>query len=198
MAELSPTLRPRDLAAWRAWLTKHHHAHRGLFLVLAKKHVLARRPGLLTYEQAVEEALCFGWIDGLAKYFDADWRALRFSPRRDDSIWSEPNKRRVARLIRAGRMTPAGLRLVKLAKQNGEWAAARRREALVEPPELSTALEAAPAALAWWRALAPGQRKLWLYWVTEAKRPETKARRVAAVVRECLAKRKPGAKTPAT
>ncbi len=191
MAALSPTLKPKDRAAWRAWLAKHHASHRGLFLLLAKKHALARPPRALTYEQALDEALCFGWIDGLVKYFDEDWRAIRFSPRRGDSVWSEANKQRAARLIREGRMTGAGLRLVAAAKRSGEWAAARRREQLRVPRDLRAALDANAGAAAFWATLAPGQRKLWLYWVTEAKRPQTRAHRVAAVTLECAAHRKP-------
>jgi uncharacterized protein YdeI (YjbR/CyaY-like superfamily) len=196
--KLAPTLKPEDQAAWRAWLAAHHATHSGLFLLLPKKHLLERRPGALTYEQAVEEALCFGWIDGLTKRFDDDWRAIRFTPRRDDSVWSESNKARVARLVREGRMTPAGARLVAVAKRSGEWAAARRREEQAVPPELGAALAAAGGARDFWDALAPGQRKLWLYWVTEAKRPETRARRIAAVARECAARRKPGMTPPST
>ncbi|MFZ5439743.1 MAG: YdeI/OmpD-associated family protein [Myxococcota bacterium] len=197
-APLSPLLRPKDQAAWRTWLAKHHATHRGGFLLLAKKHLLEQRPTLLTYEQALDEALCFGWIDGLVKYFDADWRAVRFTPRRDDSIWSERNKQRVARLIREKKMTPAGQRLVEVAKRSGEWAAARRRELVVAPTELEHALREDGAAHAFWASLAPSHRKQWIFWVTEAKRPETKARRIAAVVRECASSRRPGMKTPST
>lgn len=198
MAALAPTLKPKNAKAWRAWLERHHQTHRGLFLLLAKKHLLERSPALLTYDQALDEALCFGWIDGLVKRVDDDWRGIRFTPRREDSIWSELNKKRVARLVREGRMRPAGLRLVALAKRNGEWQAARRRELLVEPPALRAALKAVPRAEAFWDTLAPSHRKQWLYWVTEAKRPETQERRIAAVVRECSSARKPGAQTPAT
>lgn len=189
----SPTLRPRDRAAWRAWLGKHHRSHSGVFLVLAKKHMLARRPGVLTYEQAVEEALCFGWIDGLAKGVDEDWRAIRFSPRRDDSMWSVSNIQRVGRMIREGRMTPEGQRLVDLAMKNGAWRDARRLEQLRAPRSLLLALKSEASALAFWASLAPSHRKQWIYWVSEAKRPETKARRVGAVVQACAAGRKPGA-----
>jgi uncharacterized protein YdeI (YjbR/CyaY-like superfamily) len=194
----TPKLKPKDQAAWRAWLQSHHAAHTGVFLLVAKKHVLARSPQALTYEQALDEALCFGWIDGLVRRHDDDRFAIRFTPRRDDSIWSESNKARVARLVREGRMTPAGARLVAVAKKSGEWAAARRREHPVVPPELQAALAGDAGARAFWDALAPSHQKLWLYWVTEAKRPETRARRVAAVARECAARRSPGMTTPST
>ena len=197
MTALSPTLKPRNAAAWHEWLAKHHGSHRGIFVVLAKKHVLSRAPGRLTYEQAVDEALCFGWIDGLTKRVDEDWRAIRFSPRRDDSVWSELNKGRVARLIREKKMTKHGMRLVDIAKGNGEWEKARRREARRVPLDLRAALDVDAAAL--WSTLAPSQQKMLLYWVTNAKKPETRARRVAAVVAACGAHRKPvSRKWPAT
>jgi uncharacterized protein YdeI (YjbR/CyaY-like superfamily) len=196
--ELAPTLKPKDQAAWRAWLARHHATHRGLFLLLPKQHLLARRPGALTYEQAVEEALCFGWIDGLVKRYDDDWRAIRFTPRREDSVWSESNTARVARLRRAGRMTPAGERLVVAARRSGVWTAARRREALGPPPELEAALAGDGRARAGWEALAPSHRKTWIAWVGEARRPETRVRRAAAVARECAAGRRPGMTPPRT
>lgn len=193
-----PTLRPKDRAAWRAWLAKHHASHAGVYLLVAKKHRLAVKPGLLSYDDALDEALCFGWIDGHVRYHDEDWRAIRFTPRRDDSIWSELNKVRVARLVRARRMTRAGLRLVQLAKDNGEWDAARRREAVRPPRALAAALKVSAAAQRFWAELPPSHRKQWLYWVSEAKKPETRARRIAAVVRECAQGRRPGMTAPST
>lgn len=193
-----PSLQPRNRAAWRTWLAKHHASHAGVYLLVAKKHRLDETPGLLSYEDALDEALCFGWIDGHVRRHDADWRAIRFTPRRDGSIWSQRNKARVARLEREGRMTAHGRRHVELAKANGEWEKARRREALVEPKALTAALKANAAARAYWLTLPPSHKKQWLYWVTEAKRPETQARRIAAVVRECAAQRRPGRQTPAT
>lgn len=193
-----PTLKPRNRAAWRAWLAKNHDKHSGHYLIVAKKHLLEHKPGLLCYDDALDEALCFGWIDGHVRYFDEDWRAIRFTPRRKDSIWSERNKERVARLIRERRMTPAGQRLIDVAKKNGEWTAAARREELLEPPELLAALLAKRGAHDFWRTLPPSDRKQWIYWVCEAKRPETAARRIAAVVRECAAGRRPGGAVPAT
>jgi uncharacterized protein YdeI (YjbR/CyaY-like superfamily) len=176
---IGATLRPRTRAAWRAWLERHATA-REIWLLLAKRHV----PGQwLTYEEAVEEALCVGWIDGLVKRFDEDFRAIRFTPRKKDSVWSEPNKRRVRKLLREGRMSEAGLALVHHAKRSGAWAAARRREDTRRvPPDLAQALAAVPAAQAYFETAPPSYRKMVLYWIGEAKRPETRARRIAELV----------------
>lgn len=193
-----PTLQPKHRAAWRQWLAKHHASHAGVYLLVAKKHRLDARPGLLSYDDALDEALCFGWIDGHVRFHDADWRAIRFTPRREGSIWSERNKARVTRLEEEGRMTTHGRRHVTLAQENGEWDKARRREALVAPRALTAALAANAAARAYWATLPPSHKKQWLYWVMDAKKPETKARRIAAVVRECAAKRRPGMQPPST
>ncbi len=182
MPAIGATLRPKTPAVWRAWLDRHAGA-KEIWLLLAKKHVRGR---WLTYDEALDEGLCVGWIDGLVKRFDADFRAIRFTPRKKDSVWSEPNKRRVRRLVREGRMTAAGLALVRHAKRSGEWAAARRREDPARmPPDLSRSLAATPAALAFFEALPPSYRKMVRYWIEDAKRPETRARRIAELVSDC-------------
>lgn len=179
MPPIGATLRPRTRAAWRAWLDRNGRA-REIWLLLAKKHVRGR---WLTYEEAIEEALCVGWVDGVVKRFDEDFRAIRFTPRKTDSVWSEPNKRRVRKLVREGRMTATGLALVRHAKRSGAWAAAARREDVTRvPPDLSRALAAQPAAIAYYEMLPPSYRKLVLYWIEDAKRPETRARRIADLV----------------
>lgn len=104
--------------AWRAWLERHHATSREAWVVHSKKSAVQRFVG---YEEGVEEALCFGWIDGRLRSIDAESYALRYSPRGRRSIWAESNKRRVEKLIREGRMTPAGLAKVAEAKENGEW-----------------------------------------------------------------------------
>jgi uncharacterized protein YdeI (YjbR/CyaY-like superfamily) len=179
MPAIGETLRPRTRAAWRAWLDRNPR-RREIWLLLAKKHVPGR---WLSYEEALEEALCVGWIDGLTKRYDEDFRAIRFTPRKTDSVWSEPNKRRVRRLLREGRMAEAGLALVRHARRSGAWAAARRREDVSRMPrDLAAALESA-GARARFDAFPPSYRKLVLYWIEDAKRPETRARRVAEIAR---------------
>jgi uncharacterized protein YdeI (YjbR/CyaY-like superfamily) len=180
MPEIGKTLRPRTREAWRAWLDRNGASAREIWLLLAKRHV---RGTWLSYDEAVEEALCVGWVDGLGKTFDDDFRAIRFTPRKKDSIWSAINKRRVARMVREGRMTAAGLALVRHAKRSGAWRAAyelKRPGRL--PPDLAAALDAVPAARAFYEALPPSWRSMTMLRVESAKRPETRARRIARIV----------------
>lgn len=167
--------------AWRAWLTENCAATDATWLVFHKKHT--GKPGL-TYEQALEEALCFGWIDGLLKRIDGEKHMIRFCPRRRNSIWSERNKRRVAKLIEEGRMTEAGLAKVREAKANGQWdKAAEREDTSLVPAELAEALKKDRRARLNFEKLAPSYRRQFIYWVAGAKRDETRRKRVAQVVK---------------
>lgn len=178
--EIGETLQPRSRAAWRAWLARNHAGKTEIWLILYKKH--ARRAGL-TYEQAVEEALCFGWIDGVLKRLDDEKHVLRFSPRRPNSVWSDPNKRRVRRLTQAGRMTEAGLRAVRVGKRRGTWQAGSGPAVHdPAPPELQAALSRHRAAREQFERLTAAQRRQYVAWILLAKRPETRARRVRAAV----------------
>jgi len=179
-----------DRETWRAWLAEHHAAEREVWLMLLKAHV--RRPSV-TYEEAVQEALCFGWIDGMLRRIDDESHMLRFTPRQPGSVWAVSNKARVERLIAEGRMTTAGMALVDEAKRRGEWDRADEREDVSAVPDaLATALrDDATAGTAWGR-LAPSHKKQYLYWIGEAKRPETRARRVAETVRRVRDGRRPG------
>jgi uncharacterized protein YdeI (YjbR/CyaY-like superfamily) len=180
MREITETLFAPARETWRTWLEEHHESAREIWLVLLKKHVA--RPSV-TLEEAVEEALCFGWIDGHLRRIDEESHALRFTPRGRRSIWSQSNKDRVARLIEEGRMTPAGLAAVEAAKANGEWDAASAREDVDTVPEdLARALREVGISEAF-TSMAPSHRKAYLYWVNEAKRDETRRRRIAETVR---------------
>ena len=165
---------------WRAWLEVNHAIARELWLVIYKKHT--GRAGM-SYEQAVEEALCFGWIDGVMKRLDDEKYALRFSPRKSGSIWSQSNKRRVTKLIKEGRMTEAGLARVKEAKANGEWRKAAQREDTAQiPDDLDRALSANSQARRNFDRLAPSHRRQYLYWITSAKTDKTRQRRIQAAI----------------
>lgn len=161
-------------AQWRAWLAAHAAEGQGCWLVYPRR-------GAVAYEELVEEALCVGWVDGQARRVDEDRTALLMTPRRPGSGWARTNKERVARLEAAGRMQPAGRAVVQRAQQDGSWSLLDTAEALEEPPDLTAALDAQPPARAQWDAFPPSARKLMLTWVATAKRPQTRAARVAAV-----------------
>jgi len=164
---------------WRAWLEEHHATEQEAWLLHDKKKA-ARTT--LTYEQAVEEALCFGWIDGLLRKIDGEKYALRYSPRKPRSVWSESNKQRVEKLINEGRMTPFGLDKIAAAKANGEWDAAAARENLnAVPSDLVQELEV-QQVWADFDELPPSRKKQYLYWLESAKRPETRQKRILAIV----------------
>ncbi len=139
----SDTFFAADRAAWREWLERHHAARTQVWLLLHKKHV--EEPSV-RYDEAVEEALCWGWIDGLTKRWDERSYAVRFTPRKPGSVWSESNVERVTRMIAEGRMTPAGQALVDEAKRRGTWDEAASGRLDVTPPDLEAALAGVPAA----------------------------------------------------
>lgn len=164
---------------WRAWLEEHHADRQEAWLLHDKKKCAAQR---LTLEEAVEEALCFGWIDSQLKPIDDEQYALRYSPRKPHSVWAERNKRRAERLIAEGRMTTAGLEKIAEAKASSEWQAATYREDTGAVPEdLAQELEGNEvwAAFVAWPA---SRKKQYLYWLSTAKKPETRQRRIQAIV----------------
>jgi len=172
-------VRPRSRASWRAWLTDHHASSPGVWLVFARKH-----SGLTTvsYNDAVEEALCFGWIDTTLNPIDDKFYAQLFTPRRPRSTWAASNKARVERLIAAGLMTDAGLAAIAVARKNGSWTSIDHVEAATLPKELAAALAANKAAKKNWPAYSLTCRKQFLYWLAAAKRADTRAARIKEIV----------------
>ena len=170
-----PWVHPSDRAAWRAWLIANHAISPGVHLVTWRR--ATGRP-TLDYGEAVEEALCVGWIDSKAGKLDDDRATLWMSPRRATSGWSRPNKERVERLIVAGRMLPAGLAVIDAAKVRGTWTLLDAVEDLLVPDDLAAAFESSPPARDHWDAFPPSVRKAILGWIVQAKKPETRARRI--------------------
>jgi uncharacterized protein YdeI (YjbR/CyaY-like superfamily) len=173
-----PMVGPFDRAGWRAWLIANHGATNGVYLVSWRR---ASGRTSVAYEDAVEEALCVGWIDSTGRYLDEERAIQWFSPRRARSAWARSNKKRVARLIAAGSMLPAGLAAIEEAKRTGMWTLLDDVEDLIVPADLAAALASTPSARANWDAFPPSARRMMLYWIVEARRPETRARRIADV-----------------
>lgn len=180
MAELK-TVHVTTRAAWRAWLAEHHAREREVWLVYSKRHTGEPR---VEYDEAVEEALCFGWIDSIVRKLDEDRFAQKFTPRRPGSQWSESNRKRYAKLLAAGALAPAGL-----ANAPGEASpptTAERRERKAKAADLPAYLEEGlkkdPAAWAAFERLAPSHRRNYVLWIDSAKREETRARRIAEAI----------------
>ncbi len=181
MADELPELIVRDAAAWQTWLAGHHADPAGVWLVLAKKGT--EKPTSLTYDQALEEALCHGWIDGQAGRRDEATYRQRFTPRRRRSAWSKRNTGIAERLIAEDRMRPAGHTEVEQAKADGRWEAAYAGPASMEvPADLAEALATEPKAQAMFEGLNSQNRYAVLYRIAGAKRPETRARRIEQFV----------------
>lgn len=183
-----PLVEPLDRTEWRAWLQENHATSPGVWVAVGKK---GGTRTALTYEETVEEALRFGWIDGVVNRLDADRYKQRLTPRKPGSTWSRSNKERVARLIEQGLMTPAGLAAIEAAHANGSWELLDDVEDLVVPEDLAAALETMPAAASYFAGLSPSPKKLILYWIGSAKRPETRARRIDRTLRAAADGRTP-------
>ncbi|MEV1331328.1 YdeI/OmpD-associated family protein [Micromonospora costi] len=181
MAGELPELLVPDARAWRDWLAEHHGDPQGVWLVLAKRG--ADAPTTLTYDEALDEALCHGWIDGQVRGGDAATYRQRFTPRRPRSPWSARNVGIVSRLVEEGRMHPAGVAEVERARADGRWDAAYAGQAAATvPDDLADALAASPRAQRMFAILTAQNRYAVVYRVTSAKRAETRQRRIAQFV----------------
>jgi len=175
-----PVLVFEDAAAWDAWLAGNHESSGGVQLKIAKK---GTGIASVAYPEVLDVAISYGWIDGVRKSLDETHFLQRFVPRRPRSRWSKINREKAESLIATGRMKPAGLREVELAKGDGRWDAAYEgQRAATVPGDLQAALDANPAAREFFTTLNSQNRYAVLYRVQEAKRPETRARRIAKFV----------------
>jgi uncharacterized protein YdeI (YjbR/CyaY-like superfamily) len=174
----APHVHADDRATWRVWLEANHATARGAWLVTWRPR--SGRVGL-DYEAAIEEALCFGWVDSTGGRVDDERGKLYFAPRKPRSVWAASNKARVERLISAGRMAAAGLAAIERAKANGSWEILDAVERLEVPEDLTAALEARPPAAVNFAAFPASARKMLLGWIALARRPETRAARVTEI-----------------
>jgi uncharacterized protein YdeI (YjbR/CyaY-like superfamily) len=176
MKEAPPnSIHPLSRSEWRAWLAENYTRTAGVWLVSYKKATGKPR---FDYEEAVEEALCFGWIDSKGNKLDEERSLLWFAPRKGGTGWSKPNKERVEKLIAAGQMTPAGLAKVEAAKADGTWTALDSIEALEIPPDLAAALADHPPAADHFAAFPRSVKRGILEWISTAKTATTRTKRI--------------------
>lgn len=164
-----------DAKSWRKWLENNHNKLAGIWLIYYKKHTNKTR---VPYNEAVEEALCFGWIDSTVKRIDDERYMQQFTPRNLKSNWSEPNKKRVNELIQKGKMTQAGLRLIDYAKETGIWDKVKAPQPqLAFSDDLFERLKSNQAAFHFYSELSPSSQKQYKQWVMSTKKPETRIKR---------------------
>jgi len=164
-------------AAWRQWLATHHTTEQALWVLYDKG-----KDSKLTYEDIVEEALCFGWVDSKAGAVSGTQTKLYVARRNPKSAWAKTNKARIEKLTKAGRMQPAGLEAVRIAKESGAWDLLTKSDNLELPPELTALLQKHPSAKANFETFPPSSKKMILEWIYTAKRDETKQKRIEETV----------------
>lgn len=187
------TVHPKTRKAWRQWLEKNHLTSPGIWLIYYKKGT--GKPQV-SYEESVEEALCFGWIDSLPRKLDMERAMLKFTPRKPKSVWSDLNKQRVKRLIENKLMTSAGLDKIEQAKNDGSWDILNSTNYQADtnelPADLQKALSVNHKALENFLSFTKGYRRQFLFWIDSAKRTETRSARIQQTVLMAAANKKPG------
>lgn len=181
------SIQPESRSAWRRWLKKNHTRTESIWIVLLKKDAKkgsksGTDPDHFGYKDVVEEALCFGWIDGLINGLDDKRYKLLVSPRKNNSAWSALNKRRISALIKSGQMTPHGLEKVRQAKASGNWNALEKSDKLLVPGDLAKGLARNKKAREFFAKMAPSSKRAILEWINTAKRPETRHARIRETV----------------
>jgi uncharacterized protein YdeI (YjbR/CyaY-like superfamily) len=168
---------PASRVEWREWLIQNHTQKESIWLAVAKKGHKG-----VSVPEAVEEALCFGWIDSTANKLDEKRYKLLLAPRKRNSVWSKINKARVAKLIKSKLMMPAGMAMIQVAKKTGTWKSLNDIDKLKSPVDLTKALGKNKKAKAYFDAFPPSSKKQILYWIASAKTPETRNKRIAETV----------------
>lgn len=179
---------PKNQAEWRRWLMKNHKTESSVWLVYYKKTAPLHN---LTWSEAVDEALCFGWIDSVRKTLDDERFIQFFSKRKTGSGWSKINKEKIKKLTEEGKMTDAGHDCIEKAKQNGSWALLDTVEELTIPKDLLKAFKTYPGAKKYFSGLTRSAQKMMLHWVVTAKRAETRAKRVHEIAMQAGQQQKP-------
>ena len=178
----------RNRKEWHKWLQKHHETSPGIWLIFYKKN--SDKPSV-TYEEAVEEALSFGWIDSKVNALDEERYMQVFTHRKPGSIWSKSNKERVRKLFKNGQMQPAGIKKVESAKKDGSWNFLDEIEDLIIPEDLKSELNKDQSTLGNFNKYPESMKKQILYWIATAKRDETRKRRINKVINSSQKNEKP-------
>lgn len=179
---------PTNRHEWRQWLQENHIEKQYVWLITYKKQ--SGVPSV-SWSEAVDEALCFGWIDSVKRSLGDDKSIQYFTKRKAVSTWSKINKAKVQQFIENGTMMEAGLRIIETAKQNGSWTILDEVEELIVPEDLEQALATKPGATEFFLSLSKSMRKQLLYWVVSAKRPETRQKRITEIVENAEQQQKP-------
>jgi uncharacterized protein YdeI (YjbR/CyaY-like superfamily) len=182
------TFCPANRLQWRRWLQKNHAKEQSVWLIYYKKKA---NISTITWSEAVDEALCFGWIDSTARPIDDEKFMQFFTRRKPNSVWSKINKEKVQRLIDEGLMTQAGYESIEVAKQNGCWSILDKVEALEIPADLAKEFKSYPGSKAYFLSLSRSARKSMLQWLVLAKRPETRQKRITEIASLAARKLKP-------
>ena len=167
---------------WREWLHVNHHTSKGVYVIFYR---VSSDKESMRWEEAVQVAICYGWIDSTVKSLDHERRRQMFTPRKDKSVWSKLNKTYIEKLIAANLMHESGLKKIEIAKQNGSWTTLDAVENLEMPKNLALAFAKNKKALANYNSFSPSCRKSYLYWLNHAKREETRKARIAVIVTLC-------------
>jgi uncharacterized protein YdeI (YjbR/CyaY-like superfamily) len=176
---MGKVFKPSGRTSWRKWLEKNHATESMVWLTLRKKS--STQKGVL-YDEAVEEALCFGWIDSTTHAIDENFYEQLFTPRKPGSVWSASNKKRVEKLMAEQLMHPAGLAIIELARKSGSWSTIDLSEAWEMPPDLLKAMKKNKTAAANFKTFPPSVQKMTFQWILMAKRPETREKRVQETI----------------
>ncbi|MCR9013692.1 YdeI/OmpD-associated family protein [Aquiflexum gelatinilyticum] len=179
MEKETETFYPKSRQEWRDWLQQNHHVKQSIWLIYYKKK---SNTASVLYNEAVDEALCFGWIDSKSKPLDDQKYMQFFSRRKPKSVWSKINKEKIERLTAQGLMTKAGFDVIAIAKQNGSWTILDDAEALIIPPDLEAEFQTKPNAKTYFEGLSRSDKRNILQWLVLAKRPETRQNRITEIV----------------
>ena len=182
------TFYPKNREEWREWLAQNHLTEQSVWLVFYKK---ATKIPTISWSEAVDEALCFGWIDSVKKSVDKDSSIQYFSKRKAKSTWSKINKEKIEKLTEMGLMMPAGIKCVEIAKQNGSWTILDSAEALILPKDFEQKLNTVPEAKDYFFSLSKSMKKNILQWFALAKREETRQKRIDEVITLAAQKQSP-------